>query len=245
MTFTPLALVVFVVTSSTALAEEPLLTPTWSLGAGLSFGSAAAYGLGGLVGATPGGLGGATAGGLSVLASPYLSVAPNVSLERQFSTRFALGLGLGLEAGVNTSSTVGATRPSPASGSAAIGISPRFTLTSESAPVAFTVLATVFTGYAGYGGVLTIGAPAMVEATYTAQTFSVGVLGGIALEKRFLERFAVRIQAQLARVALNRQWNSYPSFDQATGTVLDNRNVSSFVNASFVPSPSIELRLYL
>lgn len=184
MTLTRMALVVVVVTSSAALSEEPLLTPTWSLGAGLSFGSAGAYGLGGLVGATPGGLGG-TVGGLSV-GYGYPSVAPNVSLERQFSTRFALGLGL--EAGVNTSSTVGATRPSPASGSAAIGISPRFTLTSESAPVAFTVLATAFAGYGSSGGVVAVGAPALgVEAAYSVQTLSVGVLGGIALEKRFFD----------------------------------------------------------
>lgn len=110
MNLTRIALAVFVVASSSALAEEPPLAPTWSLGAGLSFGFGGVYGLGGLGSATPGGLGGlggATAGGLSVLAYGYPALAPNVSLERQFSTRFALGLGL--EAGVNTSSTVGAT----------------------------------------------------------------------------------------------------------------------------------------
>lgn len=181
-----------------------------------------------------GGLGGLTLG------YGYPSLAPNVSLERVFSSRFALGLGL--EGGLNTSSTVG-TAPSLPWGSAAIGVSPRFTLTPESAPVAFTILATVFTGYSGFGGKYLI--TPLQEVTYSVQTLSVGATGGIALEKRFLERFAVRIQAQLARVMLNRNWTSSPTRNATTEEVTESRIVSSFVNASFVPSPSIELRLYL
>ncbi len=242
MTLSRLTVAVLVVTASASRAEPPedessRLAPTWSLGAGLSFGPGGSFGLGGLASLGPsGGL-----GGLGVLTLANASVTPNVSLERVFSSRFALGLGL--EGGVNTSSTVGATRPNPASGSIAIGVSPRFTLTSQSAPVAFTVLATVFTGFASGGGVL-ISTP-LQEFTFSAQTLSVGAMGGIALEKRFFERFAVRIQAQLARVTFSRNWSSSPTQDLTTGAVTDNRNVSSFVNASFVPSPSIELRLYL
>jgi hypothetical protein len=55
----------------------------------------------------------------------------------------------------------------------------------------------------------------------------------------------VRIQAQLARMTLNRNWTSSPTRNLTTDEVTESRNVSSFVNASFVPSPSIELRLYL
>jgi hypothetical protein len=145
---------------------------------------------------------------------------------------------------VSGSSTVGM-RPSPASGSVALGISPRFTLTSETAPVAFTVLATVFTGYSGASSVISVNTPNPIELTGSSQALSVGVLGGVALEKRFFERMAVRIQAQLARVALNRYWNAGQSINQSTGDVIDNRSVVSVVNASLVPSPSIELRLYL
>lgn len=248
MTLTRIAISLFLVTSASALAERPeaeasqRLAPTWSLGTGLSFGSgsvgASAGGLGGLA-ATPGGVGGL--GGLTTGFGAGFAVVPNVSLERVFSSRFALGVGV--EAGVSTNSTVGAPRPDPTWGSAAIGVSPRFTVTPESAPVALTVLATAFTGFASSGGVWAV--TPLQEFTYSAQTLSVGAMGGVALEKRFSDRLALRIQAQLARVALNRSWTVLPTVDQATNTVSEGRSVGSFVSASFVPSPSIELRLYL
>lgn len=237
MTLTRIAFASLVVTASFARAEEPDLTPTWSLGAGLSYSfGGGLLGLGGLGTAAPGGL-----GGLTVLAYP--SLVPNVSLERAFSNHFALGLGV--EAGVSTTSMVGATRPNPVSGSIAIGLSPRFTLTSASAPVAFTVFATLATGYSSSGAVFSTGTPTPVDVSWSSQALSVGVLGGIALEKRFFERLAVRVQAQLARVSLNRGWSASQSLDQSTGAVVDARSVGSVVNASLVPSPSIELRLYL
>lgn len=242
MTLTRITVAVLVVIATTSLAEEqePLTGPTWSLGAGLSLAFGGTLGPGAMLGGL-GGLGGATPGGLGGLSTASASLAPNVSLERMFSSRFALGLGL--EGAVTTSATVGAMVPGPSSGSAAIGVSPRFTLTSPSAPVAFTVLATAFTGYFSQGGTSLI--TPLGEFPAGAQTLTVGALGGIALEKRFLERFAVRIQAQVARVSFNRSWTAFPTQDPSTGVVSENRNAASYVSASFVPSPSIELRLYL
>lgn len=244
-----IALAVFVVTaSSSAFAQNPPvepsrpLAPTWSLGAGISFGFFGGLAsLGGLagVGSTPaGGLGGlTTSGGFTVAASP------NVSLERVFSSRFALGLGL--EGGFNAGDTVGATLPNPSSGSVALGLSPRFTLTSEDAPVGFTAFATAFAGYSSLGAVLAFGGQTPMEFEYSAQLMTLGAAGGFALEKRFFERLAIRIQAQFVRVTLNRYWTTSRTTDLSSGTVTPSRNVSSVVGASFVPSPSIELRLYL
>ncbi|MDP3233768.1 MAG: hypothetical protein Q8N26_13390 [Myxococcales bacterium] len=130
-------------------------------------------------------------------------------------------LGLGVEAAVTTLSPFGTTW-----GSATIGVSPRFTLTPEHSPVAFTVLATVFTGYSSLS----------VLGPMGTQTVSGRASGGIALEKRFFDRLAIRIQAQLARVTLSRTSSPLTTGNQAVGSV---------INASFVPSPSIELRLYL
>lgn len=223
MTLTRIVVATVVVIATTARAAEPELEPTWSLGAGLSYGFG---GLLGLVAASP------DSPGLVALASP--SLVPNVSLERAFSNHFALGLGL--EAGVSTRSTVGSTRPSPVSGSVAIGLSPRFTLTSAAAPVAFTVFTTMATGIASWGG---------ADNTSNSQTLTLGLSGGVSLEKRFFERLAVRIQAQLARVTLNRTWSAWQAVDPMTGAVVDSRSVGSVVNANLVPSPSIELRLYL
>lgn len=227
MTLTRIVAAIVVIITTSARAAEPELEPTWSLGAGFSYGFGGLLGLGGMGTASPGGL-----GGLGVLASP--SLVPNVSLERAFSNHFALGLGL--EAGVSTSSTVGATRPNPVSGSVAIGLSPRFTLTSAAAPVAFTVFTTMATGFGSWSGAVD---------TSNSQTFTVGLSGGVSLEKRFFERLAVRIQAQLARVTLNRAWSAWQTIDPSTGAVVDARSVGSVVNANLMPSPAIELRLYL
>lgn len=235
MTLTRIAAAVLAVTAALAHADEPDLEPTWSLGAGLSYTiGGGLLGLGSL-GTPSGGL-----GGLTVVSSP--SLTPNVSLERAFSPHFALGLGL--EAGTSSVSVVGVPQRSPPSGSVAIGVSPRFTLTSASAPVAFTLFATLATGFAGAGSVVSILTPTPMELTSSSQTFAVGAAGGIALEKRFFERLSVRIQAQLARVSLNRFWTASQLVD-SEGAVVNSRNVASVVNANLVPSPSIELRLYL
>ncbi|MBM4776425.1 MAG: hypothetical protein GQE15_01870 [Archangiaceae bacterium] len=235
MTLPRIAAAVLAVTAAFAHAEEPDLEPTWSLGAGLSYTfGGGLLGLGAL-GTASGGL-----GGLTVASSP--SLTPNVSLERAFSSHFALGLGV--EAGTNSISVVGVPQRTLPSGSVAIGLSPRFTLTKTSAPVAFTLFATLATGFAGSGSVVSILTPTPMEVTSSTQTFAVGATGGIALEKRVFERLAVRIQAQLARVSLNRFWTTSQLSD-SEGGVVNSRNVASVVNANLVPSPSIELRLYL
>jgi hypothetical protein len=227
-----LVVIAVVVASAPSRADEPAaappFVPTWSLGAGLTLGSQ--Y-FGGLLGT--GGLG--VLGGLGTLTYAYPGIAPNVSIERAFSSRFALGLGL--EAAVGTSTTVGSTLPAPTAVSVNLGVSPRFTLTPRSAPVAFTVFATVFAGYS------TFSYPVTEDRTTSSKAFSLGAAGGMALEKRFLERLAVRVQAQLVRLGFVRTWATLPTVPGPLAA--ENSTVNSSFNASLIPSPSIELRLYL
>jgi hypothetical protein len=227
-----LAVIAVVAAAASSRADEPHqpqavppFTPTWSLGAGLTFGSAYA---GLLVGA-------GALGGLGSLTYASPGVAPNVSIERAFSSRVALGLGL--EAAVGTSTTVGSALPGPTSVSVNLGVSPRFTLTPQSAPVAFAVFATVFAGYS------TLSYPVSEDQATGSRMLSLGALAGISLEKRFLERLAVRVQAQLVRLGLVRTWATLPT--APSPLTAENLVVSSTFNASVIPSPSIELRLYL
>lgn len=206
-------------------AERPL-APTWSIGAGLSFGFgglAFGGGLGSIPGATP------SLGGLIAVSG----ASPSVSLERMFSHQFALGVGL--EGNVSTNSTVGSAQR-PVAGGASLGLSPRFTPSPESWPVALTFYATSSVGW-------NAGGFESVAGRQEYQQLQLALGGGIALEKRFFERLAVRVQAQLLRVTFFRTWNSIPL--AVSDETIISRSVSSSFSAGLVPAPSMELRLYL
>ncbi|MDP3237068.1 MAG: hypothetical protein Q8S33_15010 [Myxococcales bacterium] len=114
-------------------------------------------------------------------------------------------------------------------GTIGFGVSPRFILTSADAPVSFTLFSTLFAGY-------NAGVPsALGNSVVFSNALSVGVGGGIALELRLLERLSLRVQANLARLSLS-------TSTTASGLIGFSQVV---VGASFIPSPSIELRLYL
>jgi hypothetical protein len=195
-----------------------LATPTWSVGAGLAF-FTPSYGLVGLGGA---------GGGLTSL-SVLTPVAPSVSVERLFSPQFALGLGL--EGSVQSNNFNPSSR-SLLTGSIGLGVSPRFIMTNPDAPVSFTLYSTLLAGYSGAPGAATV-SPAGLTLSPPGSALSVGVGGGFAFELRLLERLSVRVQVHLARLSLTSQTFSNGAFNQL------------LLGASFIPSPSLELRLYL
>ncbi len=197
----------------------PTIAPTWSIGAGLTFFAPSSQIL-----ATGSGL-----GGLTTL-STTTPVSPSVSIERLFSSQFALGFGL--EASLQSSSVTGLAAAGP-SGSIGLGVSPRFILTNPDAPVAFTVYSTVFGGYAS-GGQAVLG----LSGTALTSSLSFGVSGGVALELKLLERLSVRAQANLARFTLSRS----RIVVSGTGT---SESVIDGVGINIIPTPSLELRIYL
>lgn len=194
--------------------SAPLTYPTWSLGAGLFFASEGSLG----VGAALGGV----LGGVSVP-----TVSPSVSLERAFTSHFAVGLGA-----QGTFTTTQSGMAETPSGSLGVGVSPRFVLTAPEAPVSFTFFTTVMIGYAA--------ATSNVNLTGMLGQVSVlsgSVAGGGALELKLLERLAVRVQASFVRFSVSRlgvkaSMNATESTATTTGV-------------SFIPSPGLELRLYL
>lgn len=191
-------------------APPPATAPAWSIGAGLTFFAPVTTqtltaGMVGLV------------GGLSLLAP----VTPNVSIERLFTPHFALGLGL--EASLSTTASATA---APISGSVGFALSPRFILTNVDAPVSFTLYATVF---AGYASVALSAAPPL-----SASAVSLGVAGGIAFERRLIDRLSLRAQASLVRLSLAQVTSATGA--SAAGTTA--------ISANLIPSPSVELRLY-
>ncbi|MBM4780529.1 MAG: hypothetical protein GQE15_22755 [Archangiaceae bacterium] len=194
--------------------------PTWSLGAGLTF-FAPTTQLIGVLGGT---------GGLSALATTT-PVSPSVSIERLFSPQFALGLGL--DASLESTSLTGIAATSPR-GSVGVGVSPRFIVTNPDAPVSFTLYSTLFLGYAS-------GGQAVVGAVGNALTSAVsgGVGGGIALELKLLERLSVRAQANLVRLTVSRSTIAVSSGGATSESVLNT------VGVNVLPTPSLELRLYL
>jgi hypothetical protein len=195
--------------------SAPLTYPTWSLGAGLFLSS---DGLGGL------GLGGIVVGG-GALSAP--AVTPSVSLERAFSPAFALGVGL--QGGFNTTSSGMANSPS---GSLGVGVSPRFVLTTTEAPVSFTVFSTVMIGYSGASGNINVTGTAGEVTSLTGS-----ISGGGALELKLLERLALRVQATFARLYVSRAaLKTAPSAAEA---------IVTGGGVSFIPSPGLELRVYL
>ena len=201
-----------------------LVTPTWSLGAGLSFFSPVFSA--GLLGGT-GGL-----AGLGTLAST--PVTPSVSVERVFSPQFALGLGF---EGSIQSVSAAQTASSP-TGTIGIGLSPRFIMTNADAPVSFTLFSTVSAGYSASGpGSVSLGTG--TAGFLSSGALAVGLGSGVAFELRLLERLSVRVQANLVRLSVA----SLTTRFSAGGPVTEQNQV--LVGASFLPSPSIELRLYL
>lgn len=203
----------------------PTIAPTWSIGAGLTFFAPSSTQL---LAAGTAGLG--SLGGLTTLTATT-PVSPSVSIERLFSPGFALGFGL--EASLQSSSVTGLVAAGP-SGSIGLGVSPRFILTNPDAPVAFTVYSTVFGGYAS-GGQAVLG----LTGTALTSSLSFGVSGGVALELKLLERLSVRAQANLARFTLSRSTIGVNSTGGSSQSVVDG------VGFNIIPTPSLELRLYL
>lgn len=214
------------VATNPPLAEAKADPPRWSLGTGVGVGFGGFTYVGSLsaVGAAPAG-----AGGLGALGSLGGTITPSVSLERVFTPRFALGLGL--DGTIATTTVVAGA--SSLMGRVGLGVSPRFTLTSEQSPVAFTVYATAFASYS---------AADYVQSE--AQTLWLGLLGGVALERRLVERVALRVQAQFLRVGFSRWWAA-TTVPAADGSPTQQPSVGSSFNAGFEPVPSVELRLYL
>ncbi len=200
---------------------SPLTPPTWSVGAGLTFFAPTTT----QTVAAAGGL-----GGLSALTTTT-PISPSVSVERLFSPQFALGLGL--EASLQSSSITGVAASGP-SGTIGLGLSPRFILTNADAPVSFTLYSTVFAGYAS-GGQAILG----LSGTSLTSAVSAGVGGGIALELKLLERLSVRAQANLVRFTVSHSTISVMSGGQTSVSVVD------AVGVNVIPTPSLELRIYL
>lgn len=203
-----------------------LVTPTWSLGAGLSFFSPV-YSAG-----TLGGTGGL--GSLGAVATT--PVTPSVSVERVFSPQFALGLGF--EGSIQSLSGATQGPASSPTGTIGIGLSPRFIMTNADAPVSFTLFSTVSAGYSASGpGSVALGTGA--AGFLSSSALSVGLGGGVAFELRLLERLSIRVQANLVRLSVT----SLTTRFSGGGPAIEQNQ--TLVGASFIPSPSIELRLYL
>lgn len=195
--------------------QAPLSFPTWSLGAGMFLVSDLQLGIAGLGGGT-----------LASLAAP--TVAPSVSLERAFSPQFAMGLGL--QGSFFSTQSGGSETPT---GSLGIGFSPRFVLTDPTAPVSFTFFTTVMIGYAGT--TTNVNLTGMNGVLVSALTGSVA--GGGALEIKLLERLALRVQASFLKFSVARTGlKASPMATEAVVTV---------TGVSVIPSPGLELRLYL
>jgi hypothetical protein len=201
---------------------SPLTPPTWSVGAGLTFFAPTTT----QTVAAAGGL-----GGLSALTTTT-PISPSVSVERLFSPQFALGLGL--EASLQSSSITGFAATGP-SGTIGLGLSPRFILTNADAPVSFTLYSTVFAGYAG-GGQAILG----LSGTSLTSAVSAGVGGGMALELKLLERLSVRAQANLVRFTF-----SHSTISVMSGGAQTSVSVVDAVGVNVIPTPSLELRIYL
>lgn len=226
---------VAILVATAGLAEDlatppsPAPPPAWSLGAGITF----------FVPTTTAVLGAGALPGLGSLTTlSFTPITPSVSIERVFSPRFALGLGLEASlqsAGGPRAANAGLAGNETSSGSIGVGVSPRFVMTAPEAPVSFTIYGSVFAGYAGQSlGILAGVMPS------TSSSVSVGVGGGVAFELRLLERLSVRAQANLVRLSVTRLGIAIPS----AALVPMNETVFTTVSANVIPSPSLELRLY-
>lgn len=207
------------VAPSTPPAAPVASWPRWSVGTGLGLfdgvsSGLAVGGLGGLAGA--GGLGGL--GGLSTL---NLSPTPRLTFERLFGEHVALALGVfgdyqSVQEAAFERGGVGAV------------IGPRFIITNPDAPVAVSAYTAALVSYA-----------ITDLSQFGSSTTSVGGVGGLALERWLIERLAIRIQVQLLRAT----WSETKSW---ADSALGGRQVvwSHSTQVSFIPGPSVELRLY-
>lgn len=188
--------------------------PRWSVGAG--FGIFESLGLSALPA-----LGGS--GSLSGVVS--ITPTPRLTAERLFGDHFALGLGLvaTFQAGdtnAMTNASIGAT------------LGPRWILTNPDAVVAVSAWVAAVASY----GVLEF------PATFALRSTSFGGLAGVALERTLLERLSIRLHLQLARVTWSRsvlEQTGTPLIDPAPAATR-----AEVTQASFLPSPSLELRFY-
>jgi hypothetical protein len=189
--------------------------PRWSVGTGLGLFDGVAVGaIGGLAG--QGGLGGL--GGLSVL-SP--SPTPRLTFERLFGEHVALALGI-----FGDYQSVQESKFERGGVGALFG--PRFILTNPDAVVSVSAYAAALVSYS---------LSDLVQ--FSSSSLTIGGAGGLALERWLIERLAIRIQVQLIRAT----WSEIQSrVDSALGGVQSAWAHSTQV--SFIPGPSVELRLY-
>lgn len=213
-----------------AFSEEPaapapeLATP-WSVGAGLGFGTGDF-----ISGATvipvmsPSGL-----AGLSSLGAVGVQTVPRVSFERRLSERLALGGSLSIGGSSEKSSWMytGPYLNTSWSGAAAIG--PRWTLTEATAPVAVLAYVDALGGLSSSNYSLAPAEPVELQG------FSLGLAGGLGVERVLVPNLSLRIQAQLARVAWTRTFMS--------GNSQQSAQYSTSFRASAAPSAFAELRL--
>ncbi len=217
---------------TSAVSTTITAQPKWSLGAGIGFGDSS-FAFGGL-----GALGGL--GGFGWWYQAF-TPTPRLSFERIFSEHFVLGLGLTASYEVGSSPTfgpviAGSTLSRNESGSTAISLFPRWILTNADSPVAFSVYAAATGGYAA----VRIGYPE--EEPQIGRSYSVGLNGGITLERMLIERLALRISTQIVHATLAQNFIQSTSTPAVLGSAVT--QTSTTAQASVVPSPSIELRLY-
>lgn len=196
--------------------------PRWSVGTGVGLFDGAPVGLlggglGSLGGGGTGGLGGL--GGLSVVA---FAPAPRLTFERLFGEHLAMGLGV-----VGDYQSVAQTRFER--GSVSVLVGPRWIITNPDAPVAVSAYAAGLFGY----GVIDFG-------DSKGTTLTVGGVGGLALERWLIERLAVRLQVQLIRAT----WNESQTSLASPLNPVPAGSTSNSTQVSFIPGPSLELRLY-
>lgn len=189
--------------------------PRWSVGTGLGlFDGVGLAALGGLAG--QGGLGGL--GGLSVI-NP--SPTPRLTFERLFGEHVALALGVfGDYQSIQESNFE--------RGGVGALLGPRFILTNPDAVVAVSAYAAALVSYS-----------IADLSQFSSSSLTIGGAGGLALERWLIERLAIRIQVQLIRAT----WSETQSrAESALGGVQSLWAHSTQV--SFIPGPSVELRLY-
>lgn len=171
--------------------------------------------------------------GVNGAAPPY-SPTPVLTFERILSERLSLLLGL---AGSYSGGPIYSSEPpiNQRSGGLTASLGPRFVLSDASLPVAVSVYVAGSAGYAA----ASYGTPS--DMSQGGHTWSFGASGGVAVERQLINRLALRIQTQLVRATLDQSFTRFP-MTPLSGTVQERNDTS--LRVSFLPSPSVELRLY-
>lgn len=213
-----------------AFAEEPaapadVMATPWSVGAGVGFGNGNAY----LVQAPILMVGAGGAMNLGVMGALSAQAIPGVSFERRLTPRLSLGGTLSASVTSFKSSPVSAASTTSTTLSGALTVGPRWTLTGETAPVAVLVfvdaVGSILSSTYGLGDM----------GPVDLQTFSLGLAGGLGVERTLLPNLSLRIQSQLAHLTWLR------TFQSAIGEQAPQYSTS--FRAGVAPSAFAELRL--